>query len=1286
MSTTLRVATYNASLNRSSQGELISDLSTADDTQAQEIAQVIQTERPDIVLINEFDYDAAGEAAALFQTNYLGVSQNGEPVIDYPYVYVAPSNTGVATGLDLDNDGGTSGPGDAQGFGFFEGQFGFIILSQYPIVEDEIRSFQTFLWKDMPDSQLTDTSDGSQALYDPETPEAGYYTQEEIDTLRLSSKNHVDLPVDVNGEIVHILAAHPTPPVFDGAEDRNGKRNHDEIRFWADYVEGADYIYDDTGAYGGLETGERFVIVGDYNADPFDGDSRDQAAQQLLDHEMITGSATDAAITPQGLGSLDQPGGDNASHLGDPAFDTADFGFNGADPSSDNAPGNLRVDYALPSAYGFDYLDGAVVWPADADPYADITNFPTSDHRMVWVDLELISTETVTAGLSPIWAQDITGTKYQLDVQSGAAAAWGRAQFALQGFGDFDGDGEIDTLTRNATTGVFKTFFADGTARLLGSPLNSFVATLDVNGDGTDEVLMRRANGKYVIQDGVTGANIGGLQRANLDVIATADVNGDGNDDAIGLNGVGRLAWTDLTTGELTLYGTGTAVEALGIADVDGNGTEELIVQRANGNKVALDADGVAVATFGQAEATLVATGDFLADAGDELVFEQAGNFIIVDGASGATLATVDAGLADALSFAGTYRGDTGYLDQLIFTATTGTETRTFALNAQTDTQTDLDLSGKTLITENATGLAPLSSSPFQYGVASGDPAADSVVLWTHARPANTTDADEVTVEWEIATDAEFANVITSGTGTTDADKDFTFKTVADGLVPGGEYFYRFKVNGAYSDIGQTRTLPEADVSQVDFAIFSCVNYPAGYFNAYEAAVENGFDYSIHLGDYIYEYGIGGYATEDAEALGRLPSPENEIVSLDDYLGRYAQYTTDADLQALRAAAPMIMMWDDHETANDSWETGAQNHNPDDPDAPEFGVTWEERTDAALEAYYLWNPLREPDTDLRDADKTYEFGDLVDLHMLETRLQARDVTRADLFSAIGYKMEVYAGEDTTELLADAALAGVDEATLNDVLTNGTPEEQDELLTGIALVGLVAEAQDPDREMIGTEQLTDLVGKIETSDATWQIIGSQTLMGRMELPAEVMLNLVSYAGLFIKSALGILTAEDIALLDSLDDVNEVPYNFDSWDGYQAEREAIFEALGASASGGIVISGDTHNAWMNNLRTEDGTLVGVEFATPGVTSPGLEDFLPAINNPITGEQLDLLSDTFVRFVDDLVYANILDRGYIDLEVTATEVNSNYVYVSTTASKDFDTEVVTQTATLDQFEILV
>jgi hypothetical protein len=365
----VRFATYNASLNRNNEGDLVRDLSTPDNQQARKVAEIIQRSHPDVLLINEFDYVEGGRAAELFRDNYLEVSQNGAQPAAYPYYYVAPSNTGVASGHDLDNNGSVGGPGDAYGFGFFPGQFGMVVYSKFPIATQRVRTFQHFLWKDMPGAMLPD---------DPATSApADWYSPEELDDLRLSSKSHWDLPIRIGRETVHFLVDHPTPPVFDGPEDRNGTRNYDEIRFWADYVSGgarSSYIYDDEGETGGLARGASFVIAGDHNSDPLDGDSVPGAIQQLLDNPRVNSSnpptsegAVEAAET--------QPG--NESHKSPPKFDTADF----FEP-----PGNLRADYVLPD-HDRTILDSAVFWPVSTDPASALIN--ASDHRLVWADLLL---------------------------------------------------------------------------------------------------------------------------------------------------------------------------------------------------------------------------------------------------------------------------------------------------------------------------------------------------------------------------------------------------------------------------------------------------------------------------------------------------------------------------------------------------------------------------------------------------------------------------------------------------------------------------------------------------------------------------------------------------------------------------------------------------------------------------------------------------------------------------------------------------------------------------------
>jgi 3-phytase len=383
----VRFATFNASLNRNTAGQALTDLSVPGNAQADAVAEIIQRIRPEVLLINEFDYYAPtgahpdGPLVDAFRDNYLEIGHNGAAPIDYPYSFIAESNTGIASGFDLNNIGaivttpGASGYGDdAFGFGNFPGQFGMAVLSQHPIVESDVRTFQHFLWRDMPGALLPD---------DPSSPgPADWYSPAELDVFRLSSKSHWDVPIQVDRKVVHFLVSHPTPPVFDGPEDRNGTRNSDEIRFWADYISpGARsaYIYDDEGGTGGLGGGALFVIAGDQNSDPLDGDSIPGSAQQLLDHPLVN-----TKVTPSSEGAVEASmlqGGANTTHLSDPKYDTADF--------ADGAPGNLRADYVLPRI-NLRITGAAVFWPTQADPLFRLTGvfpFPSSDHRAVWIDV-----------------------------------------------------------------------------------------------------------------------------------------------------------------------------------------------------------------------------------------------------------------------------------------------------------------------------------------------------------------------------------------------------------------------------------------------------------------------------------------------------------------------------------------------------------------------------------------------------------------------------------------------------------------------------------------------------------------------------------------------------------------------------------------------------------------------------------------------------------------------------------------------------------------------------------
>lgn len=359
---TLRFASYNVSMFGNSEGQVAEQMLNANQfTRYKRIAAVIQEVRPDVLALMEFDYDSTGESIRLFNDNLLSVSQNGDDTINYKYTYQFISNTGVLADTDLDGNGSISLPNDAYGFGNFPGQYAFAILSKYPIEEGNIRSFREFLWKHMPDAALPQNPDGS-----------SYYSEEVLEVFRLSSKNHVDVPIRLpDGDIVHALLSHPTPPVFDGPEDRNGRRNHDEIRLLADYINNETYLVDDNGQQGGLNAGESFIVFGDLNAEPLDGDSYNSAVKLLLEDSNINQDVAQGSLIPSSNGGAEYNRG--SSDQGDPAFDTSFFG--------------LRIDYVLPSS-DLNAIDSGVYWPSSQEAGHElIQDERASDHLLVWVDI-----------------------------------------------------------------------------------------------------------------------------------------------------------------------------------------------------------------------------------------------------------------------------------------------------------------------------------------------------------------------------------------------------------------------------------------------------------------------------------------------------------------------------------------------------------------------------------------------------------------------------------------------------------------------------------------------------------------------------------------------------------------------------------------------------------------------------------------------------------------------------------------------------------------------------------
>ena len=353
----VRVAAFNVALNRRNPGELAQELRLGVSAQVDAVVEIIQRVRPDIILINEIDHDARQIAAQLFR-DALKVGRQGGVGINYPHLFTATSNTGVSSGFDLDKDGRVFGPKDAFGFGYFEGQYGMALLSLHPI--EQPRTFQDQRWADMLGHLIPMEFYGEAAT-----------------SLRLSSKSHWDAPVTLpDGRTIHILASHPTPPVFDSPVNENGRRNHDEIRFWVDYVTGRDWMRDDAGVQGGLAPGAGWAVLGDLNADPSDGASMRAAILSLLNVAQDPKPGSAGAIESAAIGA-------NRRHRGDPATDTADW-------KDEPGPGNLRIDYVLPSQ-DWEVVGSGVFWPAKGDPLRRLVGdgevVVSSDHRLVWVDI-----------------------------------------------------------------------------------------------------------------------------------------------------------------------------------------------------------------------------------------------------------------------------------------------------------------------------------------------------------------------------------------------------------------------------------------------------------------------------------------------------------------------------------------------------------------------------------------------------------------------------------------------------------------------------------------------------------------------------------------------------------------------------------------------------------------------------------------------------------------------------------------------------------------------------------
>lgn len=551
-------------------------------------------------------------------------------------------------------------------------------------------------------------------------------------------------------------------------------------------------------------------------------------------------------------------------------------------------------------------------------------------------------------------------------------------------------------------------------------------------------------------------------------------------------------------------------------------------------------------------------------------------------------------------------------------------------------------LSFCSLVVSNGLSGCSNNSNPveidFLHGVASGDPLNDKVIIWTRLTPSE--EIEKLKLSYEVSKTDDFSALVHSGDITTSKDNDYTVKIDLHNLEEGTTYYYRFIVNGKSSIVGKTKTL-STTASSVKFAVFSCSNYTNGYFNAYsEASKISDLDVVLHLGDYIYEYGMTkeddgvtpAYATENAQAINRvLPSNnDKELLTLEDYRRRYALYRTDVGSIALHKNVPFITVWDDHEIANDTYKNGAENH---DDSEGEFS----KRKEDALKAYFEWLPIRAVQADNEELIyRNFEFGNVVSLYMLDTRVIGRD-------KQLSY------GDYFTQ-------SGLDATAFQNDLTSSN------------------------RTLLGQDQLQWLQAKLAASTKKWDVFAQQVLMGKMYLPSEILLLIEQLNSADdatkptllqnINTKIGELVAIKTRMLQGDPTVTDqekarvntiLPYNLDAWDGYAYEKEVILGTCKTLDKNLVVLSGDTHNSWANELKDQSGDNIGVEFATTSVSSPGMEQYVG-----LTTMQASMQFEGAISLlIDDLKYTNLNQRGFMTVEFTNDEVTTNWVYISSNDS---------------------
>lgn len=514
----------------------------------------------------------------------------------------------------------------------------------------------------------------------------------------------------------------------------------------------------------------------------------------------------------------------------------------------------------------------------------------------------------------------------------------------------------------------------------------------------------------------------------------------------------------------------------------------------------------------------------------------------------------------------------------------------------------------------------------FEHGVASGDPLPDRVILWTRVTPDPALEEAPIPVSYGIFSDEAMTDPVAYSQGYALPSRDYTVKVDVGGLEPGTTYYYRFVAKTTArevgSPLGRTKTTEARGDTPLRFAVISCSNYPFGRFHVYrDIANTPDLDAVIHLGDYIYEYGIDGYGGETGAALGRNHSPPLELITLGDYRMRHAQYKTDLDLQAAHAAAPWLCTWDDHESANDAYRTGAQNHNPEENEG-----NWSDRKQAAVQAYLEWMPIRDPVAGMARENiyRRFDFGDVASILCLDTRLTGRSEEISWFTEIVG--------------LDPAAVPAAAQATMERI-------------------------GNPSRTMLGAVQEDWLETQMQASTEAgkrWQVLANQVVMARVRAP--------NFTETLSPEQIAAQTADFAGILINFSTLG-LPMNPDAWDGFPAARERLYDSAKRAGARLVTLTGDTHTAWANTLLDGNGEQRGVEFACTSVTSPGMGSYMVDIDD---------LGQQFADTNAEVEWHDPNGHGWTLLTLTADSASGDYRKVSDITQEGFTSESVAMFAT--------